>query len=129
MTGEHNLSTLLASMQPSLDKSIYVFVSIDAPDVNLLQKAQLVFHEKESTTLILEKSDAEVAALDYQYPCRMITLNIHSSLNAVGFLAEITQKLAQENISVNAVSAYYHDHLFVPSAQADLAMQVLTGRG
>jgi hypothetical protein len=55
----------------------------------------------------------------------MITLSIHSSLEAVGFLAAITGKLADHNISVNPISAYYHDHLFVPAARAQAAMELL----
>ena len=55
----------------------------------------------------------------------MITLTVHSSLEAVGFLAVITRKLAQHSISVNAVSAYHHDHLFVPVACAEEAMILL----
>ena len=50
---------------------------------------------------------------------------MHSSLEAVGFLARITTKLAAHGISVNAVSAFYHDHLFVPTARADEALTLL----
>jgi uncharacterized protein len=49
-------------------------------------------------------------------------LTVHSSLEAVGFLAAITARLAETGISVNAVSAFYHDHLFVPHDRADEAL-------
>jgi hypothetical protein len=55
----------------------------------------------------------------------MITLTVQSSLEAVGFLAAITTKLATHGISVNAISAYYHDHLFVPADKAEIAMRLL----
>jgi hypothetical protein len=53
----------------------------------------------------------------------MITLTVHSSLEAVGFLA--AGRLAEAGISVNAVSAYYHDHLFVAEHRADEALRLL----
>jgi hypothetical protein len=49
----------------------------------------------------------------------------------VGFLAAITASLAEAGISVNAVSAFYHDHLFVPVERAEdakLLLQRLAGR-
>lgn len=55
----------------------------------------------------------------------MITLNVHSALDAIGFLAAVASLLATAEISVNAVSAYYHDHLFVPLERADDAMRLL----
>ena len=55
----------------------------------------------------------------------MITLAVHSSLEAIGFLAAITAQLADAGISVNAVSAFYHDHLFVPEHRASEALQLL----
>ena len=57
--------------------------------------------------------------------CRMITLDVHSALDAIGFLAAVATLLAKAGISVNAVSAYYHDHLFVPREKADEAMRLL----
>jgi uncharacterized protein len=55
----------------------------------------------------------------------MITLRIHSSLEAVGFLARIAAELARLGISVNVVSAFHHDHLFVPAGRAEEAMAAL----
>ena len=57
----------------------------------------------------------------------MITLNVHSSLEAVGFLAAITARLAAAGMGVNPVSAYFHDHLFVPADRVDEAMAILEG--
>ena len=76
--------------------------------------------------LILEKTQADRCELPYLYPCRMITLTVHSSLEAVGLLAVVTQALATEDISVNAVSAYYHDHLFVACDRAQDALNCLS---
>ncbi len=70
-------------------------------------------------------ADAKAADLNYQYPSRMITLNAYSALDAVGFLAAITARLAGAGISANAVSAYHHDHLFVPVARAEEAILLL----
>jgi hypothetical protein len=75
--------------------------------------------------LILEKTAAVAAGCEFTFPSRMITLTVHSSLEAVGFLAVITEGLAAAGISVNAISAYYHDHLFVPLQKADQAMHIL----
>ncbi|MEE8121371.1 MAG: ACT domain-containing protein, partial [Anaerolineales bacterium] len=83
------------------------------------------FREAEGITLIVERNNADDEGLDYEFISRMITLNIHSSLEAVGFLATITSKLAGAGISVNTISAFYHDHLFVPTDRASTVMQLL----
>jgi len=124
--GETHLDTLLKSMQPVLHDGVYVFhsSSISFQDAAALDPI-LIFREAEGTALILTKENAEEAGLGYHYPARMITLNVHSSLDAVGFLAAITHKLAAGSISVNPVSAHFHDHLFVPENRADNAMDIL----
>jgi hypothetical protein len=55
----------------------------------------------------------------------MITLNVFSALDAVGFLAAVTARLANAGISVNPVSGFHHDHLFVPADRAEEAMRLL----
>ncbi len=52
-------------------------------------------------------------------------MTVHSSLEAVGFLAALTTRLAAAGISVNPVSAFYHDHLFVPENRAEEAVRLL----
>ncbi len=50
---------------------------------------------------------------------------MNSDLRAVGFLAKIAAALAADGISVNAYSAYHHDHLLVPFERKDDAMKAL----
>ena len=40
-------------------------------------------------------------------------------------MAAVATALAAKDIPVNPVAGYYHDHLFVPEARADEAMQIL----
>ncbi|WP_027146226.1 ACT domain-containing protein [Mesorhizobium sp. WSM3626] len=126
MTGETDLRTLLASMTPKLLDGTYVFATL-APHVPLPEGLEpvMVFREREGTTLIVTEEAARTTGLEASFRCRMITLNIHSSLEAVGFLAAITARLAAAGMGVNPVSGFYHDHLFVPAGRAEEAMAVL----
>jgi len=125
MVGETNLDVLLSSMTAKLVDGLYVFVTLKERVVPAALEPRMMFMEAEGTTLILTKEEAEAAALDYEFPCRMITLEIHSSLEAVGFLARITTELAKANMGVNPVSGFYHDHLFVPDGRQDDALRIL----
>lgn len=125
MSSEANLSVLLKSMQPILREGDYVFCTVKQFDHAQDLKPIGLFYEPEGLTLILPRQQADAAGLPYTSVFRMITLSVHSSLEAVGFLAAIASQLAANGISVNPVSAYYHDHLFIPAARANQAMQLL----
>ncbi|MGB3200326.1 MAG: ACT domain-containing protein [Nodosilinea sp.] len=126
MAGATDLSQLLATMQPLRREGTYVFctLAIGSPADPSLDPLGL-FQEAEGTTLILERSQADRAGLPYDAVFALITLTVHSSLEAVGFLAAIATRLARHGISVNPVSAFYHDHLFVPVTQAEMALALL----
>ncbi|MEM7179096.1 MAG: ACT domain-containing protein [Pseudomonadota bacterium] len=126
MTGEMNLENLIAGMDPVLAEGTFVFATL--PDATAIGEidAKMWFHEVEGITLILPRDAAEAAGIAYEFPCRMITLNVHSALDAVGFLARITAALAGAGMGVNPVSAFFHDHLFVPAERAEEAMAILT---
>ncbi|NDW53098.1 ACT domain-containing protein [Aliiroseovarius sp. PrR006] len=125
MSGETNLDELIKSMSAVLVDGLYVFVTVQ-PDQPLPDiEPRMTFKEAEGTTYILLKSEAEKLGLPYEFPCRMITLNIHSSLEAVGFMARIATELAKYDMGVNPVSGFFHDHLFVPDGRQEDAMNVL----
>ncbi len=126
MSGETNLKTLLGSMRPELQPETYVFVTLPL-DQSLPEGVPplMVFGEKEGWTCIVSEEAAGRAGLSGTFPSRMITLSIHSSLEAVGFLAAILPRLAAAGMGVNPVSGFYHDHLFVPADRAGDAMRIL----
>ncbi len=120
--GERNLEELLRRMDPALAPGEFVFAAGPLPEgVDALCR----FREPEGVTSILDRADAERLGIEFTFPCRMITLRVHSSLEAVGFLARIAAELARRGISTNVVSAFYHDHLFVPAGCAEEAMAAL----
>ncbi|MFB9982228.1 ACT domain-containing protein [Mesorhizobium kowhaii] len=126
MTGETDLKKLLATMTPELLAGTYVFATL-APGVAQPESLEpvMIFREREGVTLIVTEDAASAAGLTASFRCRMVTLNIHSSLEAVGFLAAITTRLAAAGMGVNPVSAFYHDHLFVPADRAEEALELL----
>lgn len=126
MAGESNLRTLLQHMKPEMQDGIFVFCTLPhGKDIPAGLAPVSIFREREGTALIARREEAERAKLPHQFASKMITLSVHSSLEAVGFLAAITARLADAGISVNAVSAFHHDHLFVPEHRASEALRLL----
>jgi uncharacterized protein len=129
-TGETNLSKLLASLTTTLHPDHFVFTTFpeltDIASTGLSYSAiQASIRESEGLTVITTSEAARQHGLPSVYACRKITLNVHSSLEAVGFMAAIAARLKDAGISVNPVSGYYHDHLFVPEEKAEEAVAIL----
>lgn len=125
MSGITDISTLLQHMTPQLHAGEYVFCTVSDPGQMDLREIIGTFREKEGTTLILARETADRLQLPYTYIAAWITLTVHSSLEAVGLTAAFSAALAKAGISCNVVAAYYHDHIFVPAADAEKAMQAL----
>ena len=125
--GEVSLAKLLSSLRLSIHPETFVFItypsSSSGPPPTLFQ--QMSFREKEGLTVITTLHSARRHRQDYTFPSRMITCEIHSSLDAVGFMAVLSRELTKKGIGVNPVSGFYHDHLFVPCGKADEAIQAL----
>ncbi|THK37707.1 ACT domain-containing protein [Ensifer sp. MPMI2T] len=128
MSGQTDLARLLAEMNPILREGEYVYCPVQGDTASCLALEPIgTFREAEGLTLILERSRADAAGLSYDPVLRLITLSVHSALEAVGLTAAVSAALTREGISANVVAAYYHDHVFVPAADAERAVEALRG--
>lgn len=125
MSGETDLARLLRNMRPERNPGEYVFCIVESYERAVELHPLCFFQEKEGYSVILPKQQADREALVYDVSCSWITLTVHSSLEAVGLTAAISQALAGENISCNVVAANFHDHIFVPMDDAGRAMETL----
>ena len=125
-SGETNLATLLSSLKASLHPGSFVFITLpsnEEPPSTL--PYQMLFREIEGITVITTRESARSYGYEATFPCRMITLEVHSSLDAVGFIAIVATKLKELGIGVNPVSGFFHDHLFIPEGSEDDVLRAL----
>lgn len=115
MAGESDLDKLLQQMAPQVQPGTFVYCTLR--DASLLHGLEPVctMREAEGLTAIVPKEQAQALGIAFQFESVLITLSVHSSLAAVGFLARVCSVLAAASIPCNVVSGFYHDHLFVPS--------------
>jgi uncharacterized protein len=101
---ESNLRTLIQHMRPQAQVGEYVFCV--APDISLVPIESIIcyFREDEGSALIIEKSIAEKYNLPYCGVFGWITLQIESSLEAIGLTAAFATALGQADISCNVVA-------------------------
>ncbi len=126
MAGETELAVLLASMRPSLDPELYVFISrLDAAEFDGVRPMATVV-EDEGVTAVIRQADADAHGWRYEFVAQRITLRVHSALAAVGLTAAVATVLAEAGIAANVIAAYYHDHVYVPADRAEAAINALT---
>jgi uncharacterized protein len=119
------LQTLLQSMQPQLNESVYVYATV--PHTTDISGIDVIatFREVEGLTLITSEAEAQRRNLPVLFRAAWITLLVHSDLQAVGLTAAFSKALGDAGISCNVVAAAYHDHIFVPVESAQRAMVAL----
>ena len=120
-----DLDRLLAGMRPSLHPGRYAFTTL--PRGQAIDPASIVasIREAEGLSVIVAEDDARALGLPIAFLAAWITLEVHSDLAAVGLTAAFSQALAQAGIGCNVVAGTVHDHIFVPTTQADDAIAVL----
>ena len=118
---------MTANMAPVLQSGSYVFCSVLSREVaaEALAEAKALFVEDEGISLVLLRSEADRLGLSYDQKMKQITLMVFSALDGVGLTAAVSTALAEKGIPANIIAATLHDHVFVPSKQADAAMVVL----
>jgi hypothetical protein len=118
---------MIKGMSPTLIDGAFVFVSTRDKELigRCRAKAIGMLIEAEGESFILKAEDAEALGLDCSQRMRQITLRVHSSLTGVGLTAAVSTALARLQIPCNVVAAFHHDHIFVPEALAEQALQLL----
>jgi len=122
---EKDLAKLCASLNPVMAQPAYVYCSFIDFGLPIGLVPFCTVREDEGLTAVIGRLDAERLRLPYTFESRLITLSVHSSLEAVGFIAVISRTLAQAGIPCNAIAGYCHDHIFVPVDRAEEAMTLL----
>ena len=131
MAGIKDIQILLKEMKPVLDKIDYVFSTIECFNIEkdiIFLDPIATFRESEGMTVVVTRETADKQRLPYDAVFNKITLEVHSSLEAVGLTAAISTALASKDISANVIAGYYHDHIFVPKDKADFALNILKRR-
>ena len=117
---EEMLRTLTVSVRP---ERYTVAVVADAPALG--DGVAAVLTEAEGTTVVatVERAEAEGWPVDFQ--AAWLTLDVHSSLEAIGLTAAFSAALGEVGIACNVLAGFHHDHLLVPADRADEAVAVL----
>jgi hypothetical protein len=130
-----DLGKLLEKMEPVQVEGKYFMASLPEDALmlvaNYLEYIKCIYREEEGLTVLfseeIKEGMGEISSEKVVGPFALITMSVNSDLMAVGFLAKITEALAAGGISMNAFSAYFHDHLLVPYAEKGKAMGILQG--
>jgi len=128
MSGIRELSHILEQLEPRLSAREFVFCTFKNQqygDLSHLQPVAAV-QEAEGLTLVIDKDMAQSKGLDFVSGFKRISLSVHSSLDAVGLTAAVSDLLAEHGISANLIAGYFHDHIFVPARRAEEALALLT---
>jgi uncharacterized protein len=125
MSGEKSHIRLQQMMAPDLRPETYVYCTFPDQRLPIGLDPICTFREAEGLTAIVQQSQAVRANVKHIFEAKLITLTVHSSLEAIGFLALISTHLAKAGIPCNAVAAFHHDHLFIPVDRADDALSLL----
>ncbi|MET4094607.1 N-acetyltransferase [Arthrobacter sp. UYCu712] len=124
MTAEKDLHTLLATMSPELREGEFVY-ALWPHGKPLAGGIAAAVREAEGLTVVLPRAEADSLGLTYDFIAAWITLQVHSSLEAIGLTAAVSAALTEAKISCNVLAGFHHDHLLVPVADTDRALEVL----
>jgi len=78
--------------------------------------------EAEGTTVVISAADAMRMGREPEFVAAWLTLNVDSTLDAVGLTAAVSSALAADGIPCNMLAGYHHDHLLVPIESAERAI-------
>ncbi len=125
MAGEDDLAVLIRSMSPRARPGAFAFVSVADPGELSGLDVVATVAESEGLSAVVPQTDADRVGLDYDFVAGWITLEVQSSLTAIGLTAAVSTRLTEAAISCNVIAGRHHDHLLVPIDQLAAAVAAL----
>lgn len=126
MPGVTDLKVLLQSMTPVLDDTAYGYVVAKPGQALAASDVFATVTEAEGQTIVSKVTMLRNAGYDVTSEWARITLEIHSSLEAVGLTAAFATALGEAGVSANVIAGFYHDHIFVQWDKRHDAMSALS---
>jgi uncharacterized protein len=125
--GETDLGRMLRSLTVSRRSGRFTMVTRahDEPPVGLGDGVMAVIAEAEGATVVVTIDAADRNGWTWDFEAAWLTLDVHSSLEAVGMTAAVSAALTREGIACNVIAAFHHDHLLVPMGRAGDAVECL----
>ncbi len=113
-------------MRVVVRKGSYAIVKALKP----LKDAFAVIQDGREITVIIEQSKVDFeSVIESNRGWKILTFDAHLPFDLVGFLAKISGALAEEGISILALSSYSTDHILVKEENLDRALKKLKNLG
>ncbi len=134
MSGETDLQKILATLTVSRRADPVTMLSLDrlsldpaSADVppTVGDGIEAVISEAEGITVVATVAEAERRGWSAEFVAAWLTIEVHSSLEAVGLTRAMAAVLGDAGIPCNVLAGFYHDHILVPLDQADEAIAQL----
>ncbi|MGB0113545.1 MAG: ACT domain-containing protein [Ilumatobacteraceae bacterium] len=124
--GETDLAAMLATLTVERRPGVFTYIAVEVPTPGLVAASHAVVNEGALTTIVLPVEAAQRSGQPVTIEMAWLTLQVFSSLEAVGLTAAVSAALTTQNISCNVIAGYQHDHVLVPLDRVDDAIAVLS---
>lgn len=128
MSGETDLQKILATLTVSRRADPVTMLSLDTASLDpttVGDGIEAVISEAEGITVVATVAEAERRGWPAEFVAAWLTIEVHSSLEAVGLTRAMAAVLGDAGIPCNVLAGFYHDHILVPLDQADEAIAQL----
>lgn len=124
--GTLDLGKMLEQLDVILAGEPYCYVRMaDGNQVPPADSCFALIREAEGQCAILPIERAEDLGLEPIFKSALLSLTVHSSLEAVGLTAWFSARLGEAGISCNVIAGLHHDHILVPWDRRFQAVEVL----
>ena len=137
MVNDSDIGELLASTEILVHPEDYMLVSVSREEESMAREllgrtdafSSITFDYSEVSLVLKAKEWDELkggfSGYEEEGPYRLITFDIVLDLSIVGFLAEVSARLAEAGVSIYALSTFLRDHILVKGEDAEVAENVL----